>query len=379
LKGQIAGRVWLASLLLGVVAWPACGRKGPPLPPLVRVPAAVGDLAARRVGADVYLTFTVPAENVDGSRPPDVRRVDLYALTAADPPSHAAFLRAATRVATVPVAAAEVAGAGSDTPDPAAGAAPGAPVTVLDASGTGTAAPPEISAGQPRYYLAVPVGDRERSNPSGRLVAVPAAGAPAAPGPLSLTYTADRLTVAWPVVPGASAYNVYRADASEAPAPHPLAWTVAPPAPLNDRPLVTPEFSEPVAFGRERCYRVRVVRADAGATFEGEASPPGCLTPEDVFAPAAPQGLQAVAGPDGISLRWLPNREPDLGGYLVLRGTAGDATLLPMTGSPVTETQYLDRDVVPGVRYVYAVVAVDSRRPTPNPSPESPRDEVTAR
>jgi len=44
-----------------------CGKKGPPLTPIVRVPAAVENLATRRVGNDVYVTFTVPKANIDAS------------------------------------------------------------------------------------------------------------------------------------------------------------------------------------------------------------------------------------------------------------------------------------------------------------------------
>jgi predicted small lipoprotein YifL len=386
-------RAPLAALLLAVVAVSACGRKGPPLPPLVRVPAAVGDLAARRMDGDVYLTFTVPAENVDASRPADVRRVDVYALTAVDPPPHAAFLRLADRVASVPVAAAPTAAdAPGREPDPAAGAAPGARVTVRVPEPAGTAAAPAPDATAPdatapdaaappsRYYLAVPVSARERSNPSGRMIALPLGAPPGTPGALALTHTADMLTVTWGALPGDPAYNVYRAeDAVRAPDPGALLWAAVPPVPLNDAPLAVPAFSEPVTFGRARCYRVRGVWAAGDAVLEGDASLPGCLTPEDVFPPAAPQTLVAVAGPDGIALRWTANREADVGGYLILRGTPADATLLPITGTPVMETQFLDRDVVPGVRYVYAVVAVDSRQPTPNRSPESERDEATAR
>ena len=38
----------------------ACGKKGPPLAPFVRVPAPVTDVTPQRVGNDVYVSFTVP-------------------------------------------------------------------------------------------------------------------------------------------------------------------------------------------------------------------------------------------------------------------------------------------------------------------------------
>ena len=101
--------------------------------------------------------------------------------------------------------------------------------------------------------------------------------------------------------------------------------------------------------------------------------------PSDTFPPAAPVGVSTEATPGEIKISWEPNNEADLAGYVVLRGQAGDATLAPLTGSVIAEPQYVDRDVRPGVRYVYAVQAIDTHLPTPNVSAESARIEETAR
>ena len=50
----------------------------------------------------------------------------------------------------------------------------------------------------------------------------------------------------------------------------------------------------------------------------------------------------------------------------------------PITPTPIRETTYRDTTVTPGVRYVYAIVAVDRATP-PNMSPQSTRVEETAR
>ena len=110
-----------------------------------------------------------------------------------------------------------------------------------------------------------------------------------------------------------------------------------------------------------------------------EPSPPVCVTPIDVFAPAAPTGLAAVPSEGGISLIWEPNLELDLGGYLVLRREGGDATLRQLTDSPIVDARFRDMDVKAGARYTYSVVAVDAQLPLPNMSAESERVEEVAR
>jgi hypothetical protein len=108
-----------------------------------------------------------------------------------------------------------------------------------------------------------------------------------------------------------------------------------------------------------------------------------CVTPKDTFPPAAPKGLGAVSSGGAINLIWEPNAEPDLAGYIVLRGevSAGGgapAELRQITPAPIQETTYRDAGVKVGVRYVYAVVALDKATP-PNVSAQSNRVEETAR
>ena len=177
-------------------------------------------------------------------------------------------------------------------------------------------------------------------------------------------------------------YNVYREEAPDPLGPldqtTPTPWTVTPPMPLNPSPIAAMTLTDTVDLDRERCYQVRAVRGTPPNTIEGDPSQT-CFTPVDVFPPAPPQGLVAVADEGGISLIWQPNAEVDIGGYLVLRGEASDATLQPLTDAPVIETRFRDTHVVSGKKYVYAVVAVDSHLPVANVSGESNHVEETAR
>ena len=72
-------------LLAAAFVAPACGKKGPPLAPMVVLPDRVADLSARRLGDTVYLKFTIPAANADNTKPADLARVDVLAFTAFGP------------------------------------------------------------------------------------------------------------------------------------------------------------------------------------------------------------------------------------------------------------------------------------------------------
>lgn len=181
-------------------------------------------------------------------------------------------------------------------------------------------------------------------------------------------------------------YNVYEAGAmgetgatgaTSAPTA-PIAPNV-PITPLNARLLTSPGFMDPrVEFGVERCYILRRVEMVGTVGIESAPSSPTCVTPVDTFPPAPPKSLAHIAGGNGVSLLWEANTEPDLGGYLVLRGEAPGDKLSPLTNAPITDTSFLDTTARRGRTYVYEVVAVDQSTP-PNQSAPSNRVEETIR
>jgi hypothetical protein len=451
-RGSLSLEHWALCIAVAALAATACGKKGPPLPPLVHIPAAVDRIAAQRAGSDVYVTLTVPAENIDRSKPADVSRIDVYAVTATAPPATGQFLAQASRIAQIPVApmpSPDEAGAAEPAPSsmssPQSGAVQGMAVTIHEVlspdaltpvaplpptSRRGTpAAPsmpittaaPTVPAGPPmprRFYMAIGFSDRARSGPPGQVADLPLSVIPPAPAAVALTYTADAVQLAWlpsggvlgylldralPIEPppfddivvppppgplasdvpaGPTRYNVYRDEARDPlslPEPAPPAWQAARPQPLNAAPLTELSFSDLVDFDRTQCYTVRAVRGAAPALVEGDPAPRRCITAVDIFPPAPPANVTAVASEGSIGLIWEPNAELDLGGYVVLRGEAGSATLQPLTDRPIAEPRFTDRTVQAGTRYVYAVVAVDDRVPVPNMSAESARVEETAR
>ena len=125
----------------------------------------------------------------------------------------------------------------------------------------------------------------------------------------------------------------------------------------------TAHFSESYEYRAQRVARVDV----NGETLElaGELSAPIDVDVKDVFPPAVPTGVAAVAnaGEQGqgpaIDLNWQPNTETDLAGYIVYRREGGGAWQRISPATPSIEPAFHDAQVLAGHSYQYAVSAVD--------------------
>jgi hypothetical protein len=274
--------------------------------------------------------------------------------------------------ATAPAGSATTAPAAAP---PAAGAAPAGapPATAPGAAAPGAAAPAAEAPTYPvRIYVIRGVSKAGRAGQLSARVAVPLVSPPAAPIAPRVSFNDKAVVLQWipPVaeVGGpAIAFNVYRTDG-------PAAGQATP---LNPAPLTEPQFETTgVTFGQQLCVAVRGVQTVQNVRIEGAATQPACVTPRDIFPPAAPQRVSLLLLDGAIDLVWDTSPEPDVKGYVVLRGEAAGGTLRPLTPAPIQETTFRDTSVTPGVRYVYAVTAVDGAG---NTSAESAHVEGVAR
>ena len=430
-----------AALAVAVLLGAACGKKGLPIPPRVRIPAPVETIAASRLGNDVYVTVTVPATNIDKSIPADLSRIEIYGYTGTIAPTRLRWAQLGTLVGTIPVVEIPEPEDGAPlvvptVPPPSGDALPGLPATILDrltadefVQGQVYIDPrlpelPPLPGVVPlpsvlrRYYLAIPFNRRGRPGPPGSQAEFVLTALPDPPTGVRALYSPAGVSVSWepsggllgflldrilprepapflaaPVIgglaplvvpdtavpPGPTSYNVYR-DIS----PDPLLLPLAGASPAWTAPVPVPMTPAPGAattvIDLAAFGRVHcyAVRAQRG-TVMSEAAPRTCITPIDIFPPAPPAGLAAVPSEGGISLIWEPNADLDLGGYLVLRREPGGATLRQLTPAPVRDARYRDTDVQPGTQYIYSVVAVDTQLPLPNTSLESEPVTETAR
>lgn len=406
--------------LLAAVSTIACGKSGPPLPPLVRLPSPPAELSAVRHGDAVDVNFLVPAANTDGSRPANLRRVDIYAYTGPSNLTDDEVAKLGTKVGTVDVKAPRDPNATVDPDEPLSDVAPpegsgldqGATASLSEALTSASVkavekpvprdmrdvvAPVLPLAAAPlepptRFYAGVGITTRGRRGPFSRRAGVPLVEPPRPVGAPNLTYDETTITLTWP---GLAAPAEDPASASNLPS-----RPFGPPAPtlafnvyemkkseeedksapgstrLNKDPIETARFEDTrIEWDVERCYVVRVVRTVGTMTVESEASPTVCRTIKDTFPPKPPAGLQHIASAGAVNLTWDQNIEKDLAGYIVLRGTDLAGRLEPLTPTPIPNSSFTDT-VPPGAHFVYAIQAVDRAG---NVSPESPRIEETAR
>ncbi|HSA93006.1 MAG TPA: hypothetical protein VLE48_08345 [Terriglobales bacterium] len=346
----------------------ACAVPGAPQPPSLGIPRSVQDLEARRKGDRVMLAWTPPAETTDATRitQPGVARV-----------CRLADARATT--------CAEV--AGEVTADHWAAGAGRAEFTDRIPAETQRATPTGF-----RYYAVETLNARGQSAGLSNRARVPLAPTLEPPGDLRATVGAEGITLTWtghlhqheePEM--RHRYRLYRRSPGGADAViAEFLLTATPEARIVDR-----------SFDWEKTYQYHLAvvtvlprEGETAVEVEGEDSATVEVVAHDIFPPAAPTGLQAVASASGeqrfVDLTWAANTETDLAGYHLYRsdptpaGTGAAGEFLPprrITTELVKAPAFRDDQVEAGKTYRYSVTAVDLRG---NESPKSEETEEAA-
>jgi fibronectin type 3 domain-containing protein len=344
----------LLALLLAVGALAACGKKGPPVAPELRVPVSPAALHGAVDERSIVVSWVAPGTRMDGTR---LREVALYKLyrreEAGAGPVKSAMLSSGRVVGYDEIAVIKTAA-------PAPAVVRGSSVTWIDQRA--------LSVGR-RYVYVVTAEDAQgrTSAPSERLV-VPFLAAPKAPRALRASPGDRRVSLTWEPpaalmddspVTGPLAYIVLRGGTSGALAP------------ITPQPVAGTAFTD-TAVDNDTDYRyaVRAVRVEGAVIASGETSPTVAVAPADTTPPSAPTALVAVPSGGAIRLAWNPSPEPDVAAYAVYRAGGSGELVRIATTLAGAGTVYTDRDVRAGTTYRYAVTALDRAR-RPNESARS--------
>ncbi len=319
-----------------------CGTPGAPQPPSLNLPERVTDLSAVRAGNRVLLNWTMPRRNTD--------KLILNG-------------EIAVRVCRV-----EVAGTCAD-----AGtllAAPGKDATWAEMLPQPLA---DGTARELRYFV-------ELKNKKGRSAGLSNGSmvlAGAAPPPVEgLTVEMQKAgaVVHWSLADPEDAVRLQRTLLTPPPATK-NEGPLAPEAePVEQRLLIDDAaqgqaLDKNIRFGNAYTYRAQRVRRVTvdGQTLEldGALSSPVTFEAKDLFPPAVPTGLVAVATRRGngraasIDLSWEADGESDVAGYVVYRRDGDGAWERISPAQPVVGPAFHDAQVQAGHTYRYAVSAVD--------------------
>ncbi|HVO63124.1 MAG TPA: hypothetical protein VMT53_19495 [Terriglobales bacterium] len=359
----------LVSVVTALTLLTACGVPRPPLPPSLELPVPVADLHATRKANTVTLSWTVPVKTTDKTNlhhlgPTLICRSLEVAINRCDPVG-------TVQAAELPQPKPAQQGKSKDKNA----------VTPVQASYTDNLSA-KLEDLNPTGFVTYAVEAQNTDLHSAGLsnqVQVPLVPTLPAPANLSATVTSDGVVLTWTGVlpetqnPGVTySYRIYRRDVAS------KATAIAGEMPLAL--AAQPKFLDSgMEWQKTYDYRITVVstvtRSRASAfPVEGENSPSVQVKVVDVFPPAAPNGLQAVASGGGqqpfIDLTWAPNTESDLAGYYVYR-RQGAGEWAKITPEPVQTPTYRDNNVIRGTEYEYLVSAVDLRGNESPPSEET--------
>lgn len=320
-----------------VMAVAACGKKGPPLPPGITAPPPVAGFRATVRGYEVRLSWQAAPVAQGDERPTDVTsyvlyREDVLAREAAD-----CDCRQWEVLDTV------------DAEYPGNAFIEGGRVVyILPLAGYERARVYAFTVAARNRYGVVSTVARER---------VLNVGQPPPPvEAVTATASESQVELAWPAVPRAAGYHVYR---------------FAPGEEVPDDPYATvdgPAFADQ-QVELEHTYAY-VVTALGKGRYPAESRPSAAVTatPRDRTPPAPPAGLIAVPVGGEVRLSWELGGEADLAAYRVWR-SAGSTTPAAIARLSAERTTFDDEPPAAGA-YRYHLTAVDQHGNESPPSPE---------
>jgi hypothetical protein len=356
---QDCRRIALPLALLSVSIATGCGAPAAPQPPTLNLPQPVRDLAAKRAGNVVHLTFNVPQKTTD-KLPVRGAMTARLCRTVESGPCQAA--------GTLAIPVQEKAASMDDTLPPELSQGTlrllAYRVSILNRAGKseGTSAPAYTAAGVTPLpvtgFVAIP-------RRKGIILSWQATDQPASttgwirfdrirtsappPQPETTENNSSRNLLTGRNTPGEPAEQILRLP--ESTAQHQASAIDA-----------TAHTGNSYRYIAQRVEQVTI----AGRSIEiaGLPSAPAETAYPDVFPPPVPAGLVSAAdtAAKAIDLDWTPDVDPGLAGYIVYRratGTSEQPQRISPAGKPVTSSNWTDTTAVPGQRYAYSVSAID--------------------
>ena len=362
--------IFLLSLVLA-----GCAAPGEPTERKPAIPRAIADLSAEQLGGSVVLAFTLPKQSENGRRLKSPPWVAIYRDFKAAPASGAGSVTTAAHPTLLMTISPPAVDTSSATPISHY-------MDILTAN--------DISqhAGEEAVYVVrtSETSKRRKESTDSNIAAVRIYPAPERITDLKANVTREAVVLAWTPpqktitgsTPVIANYRVYRREmnlpantASKATAQAVLkAYTSVRSGPEYSLPFLaetnSPSYRDSdIEFNHPYIYTVRSVAKYGSDRVESDDSFAVGVTPEDVFPPAAPLGLEVVfvpaqgSAPASLDLSWAISPETDVAGYNVYRSEQQDTRGTRLNRDLLLTPAFRDMNAVSGPRYFYSVTAVD--------------------
>ena len=333
----------LAAGIAVVLTLSACGKQGPPLPPLRSVPATTSDLSVRQRGNQLLIELTYPTTTPGGQVLGGITELELWEADRpfVEKPATPAASPVPGAASTAPETVAPAVEPAAEATPPATPADPAAPEptapSIIAPGSVGTTVPPGPGATAP----AVPNDPAAPAGPD-------ASAAPVAdPGPPALDPREFALA-------GKKILTLAAADLGA--------------ATVGDKIVLTLPVAEAEAGVTVRHFQIRTVgpRGD-----RSEPSNIARILPRR--PPEPPSEIVATPKSTGIDLAWKPV-EGALG-YLVYRRDAVNKSYgKPLQAVLAPAVALTDGSAQLGASYIYAVTTVTQRSPLVESAIQSERE-----
>ena len=341
MRGQKAALV--LALILVIAPW-GCGKKALPVAPESSAPEAVADLRAWVKEEGVYLSWSFPSRNRDGTRLDDLQGFKILRQSRSLGP---------TSCPECPLKF-DVVG-NIDLQFPREARVEGKRVWWPDLSLKPQMEYTYVVAGYNRHKTAGAESNR---------VKISFDQPPAAVGDVKIKPDDRSLEIRWDFTPrlkngeimnDPGGFNVYRRSGSGD-----FGFL-----PLNPEPISSSPYRDLRLENAKRYeYVVRALRNFRGTLIEGPVSAVESGIPEKTLPPSQPTGLIGVvrreAEKKGVELRWNRNPEPDVAGYDLYRKERGADSFIKVNARTITDPYFFDETAEPGKTYTYRLKAIDN-------------------
>lgn len=336
-------------VLFALVLSPACGKKGPLAPPVLRVPQSVENFSLSQRGEKFLLSWANPSAYIDGSPMKEVSEIEIWLM---EEDSKQAGQGNITRQEFEKKASLVL-------------RLPGEKFPLFRETGKESSRlsfiyrPEKGTSTQQTYIFALRVRDeRRRVSEFSDLLSLVAQAVPLPPLNVQAAVFDDHILLRWDAPLGSTdqstpprvvGYNLFRSSGKE------------PPFPVNPSLIKDIEYRDAdFSFGQTYRYFVRAVASEGPPLLESDDSEVVEVRALDAFPPASPSGLTAIAGMNYIALSWEAAGEADLAGYKIWRQEAGQAEFSLIASLGPAANSYTDSAVEKNKRYDYAITALDN-------------------